>query len=144
MSLLHPIDGAIVGLYLLGTMVAGVLVRRHVSKVEHFLLAGREMDVALGVASRGHRVGIVTCVYTAQNGFKYGFAGATPGSQRRGDLVVDTGFASSRCVGEYDVAELFERRFGPRVRATAAVVMVLGGLLNMGVFLRTGGGSSSR
>jgi SSS family solute:Na+ symporter len=35
--------------------------------------------------------------------------------------------------------ELFERRFGRGVRRTAGVVIVLGGLLNMGVFLRIGG-----
>jgi SSS family solute:Na+ symporter len=35
--------------------------------------------------------------------------------------------------------ELFEKRFGPGVRRAAGVVIVLGGLLNMGVFLRTGG-----
>jgi SSS family solute:Na+ symporter len=35
--------------------------------------------------------------------------------------------------------ELFEQRFGAGVRRAAGVVIVLGGLLNMGVFLRTGG-----
>lgn len=38
------LDGGIVGLYLLVTMVAGVAVRKYVGKVEHFLLAGREME----------------------------------------------------------------------------------------------------
>ncbi len=52
MSHFHPwIDGSIVGLYLLGTMVAGIWVRRYVSKVEHFLVAGREMNLYLGIAS---------------------------------------------------------------------------------------------
>ena len=37
------------------------------------------------------------------------------------------------------IAELFEKRFGPRIRWWSGVVIVLGGLLNMGVFLRTGG-----
>src|SRR5439155_13204234 len=31
------------------------------------------------------------------------------------------------------------KRFGRRIRCAAGVVIVLGGLLNMGVFLRTGG-----
>jgi SSS family solute:Na+ symporter len=52
MSHFHPwIDGSIVGLYLLGTMVAGIWVRRYVSKVEHFLVAGREMNLYLGIAA---------------------------------------------------------------------------------------------
>jgi len=45
------IDGSIVGLYLLATMVAGIMVRKYVSKVEHFIVAGREMNVYLGIAS---------------------------------------------------------------------------------------------
>ena len=74
------VDGSIVGLYLLATMVAGMMVRKYVGKVEHFLVAGREMNVYLGIASlAATEFGIVTCMYTAQNGYEYGFAGATPG-----------------------------------------------------------------
>ncbi len=74
------IDGSIVGIYLLGTMLAGMMVRRYVGKVEHFLVAGREMNVYLGIASlAATEFGIVTCMYTAQNGYEKGFAGATPG-----------------------------------------------------------------
>jgi len=91
----------------------------------------------------GTEFGIVTCVYTAQNGFKYGFAGATPGILNAAAMLVVglTGFCITplREAGVVTLPELFERRFGPRVRAASAVVMVLGGLLNMGVFLRTGG-----
>src|ERR1700752_4514006 len=74
------LDGSIVGLYLLVTMVAGLMVRKYVGKVEHFLVAGREMDVYLGIASlAATEFGIVTCMYTAQNGYEKAFAGATPG-----------------------------------------------------------------
>jgi SSS family solute:Na+ symporter len=56
-----PIDGSIVGLYLLVTMIAGLSVRKYVGKVEHFQVAGREMDVYLGVASlAATEFGIVT------------------------------------------------------------------------------------
>ena len=37
------------------------------------------------------------------------------------------------------IPELFENRYGPRIRWAAGVVIVLGGLLNMGVFLRITG-----
>ena len=74
------LDGSIVGVYLLVTMIAGLWVRKYVGKVEHFLVAGREMDVYLGIASlAATEFGIVTCMYTAQNGYEKGFAGATPG-----------------------------------------------------------------
>src|SRR5215213_7614085 len=138
------LDGSIVGLYLLVTMVAGLMVRKYVGKVEHFLVAGREMDVYLGIASlAATEFGIVTCMYTAQNGFEKGFAGATPGILMAAAMLVVglTGFVIKplRDSGVITIPELFEKRFGQRVRWAAGVVIVLGGLLNMGVFLRTGG-----
>jgi len=138
------LDGSIVGLYLLVTMIAGLMVRKYVGKVEHFLVAGREMDVYLGIASlAATEFGIVTCMYTAQNGYEKGFAGATPGILNAVAMAVVglTGFGIKplRDSGVMTIPELLDRRFGSRVRWAAGVVIVLGGLLNMGVFLRTGG-----
>ncbi len=138
------LDGSIVGLYLLGTMLAGVWVRRYVSRVEDFLVAGREMSIYLGIASlAATEFGIVTCMYTAQNGYEKGFAGAVPGlAQAAAMLVIGwTGFVIKplRNAGVITIPEMFEKRFGPRVRWASGLVIVLGGLLNMGVFLRTGG-----
>ena len=57
------LDGSIVGLYLLATMAAGLMVRKYVGNVEDFLVAGREMDVYLGIASlAATEFGIVTCM----------------------------------------------------------------------------------
>lgn len=138
------LDGSIVGVYLLITMVAGLYVRKYVSKVDDFLVAGREMDVYLGIASlAATEFGIVTCMYTAQNGYKFGFAGATPGIlMALAMLFVGlTGFVIKplRDSGVVTIPELIEKRFGGRIRWIAGVVIVLGGLLNMGVFLRIGG-----
>jgi len=138
------VDGSIIGLYLLATMIAGLAVRKYVGKVEHFLVAGREMNVYLGIASlAATEFGVVTCMYTAQNGFDKGFAGATPGILMALAMlfVGYTGFCIKplRDAGVMTIPELFEKKFGPRVRWMAGVVIVLGGLLNMGVFLRTGG-----
>lgn len=138
------VDGSIVGLYLLATMVAGVMVRRYVGKVEHFLVAGREMNAYLGIASlAATEFGIVTCMYTAQNGYRYGFAGTVPGIlQALAMFIVGaTGFCIKplRDAGVITIPEMLEKRFGPRIRWASGVVIVLGGLLNMGVFLRTGG-----
>lgn len=144
MSHIGWIDGGIVGLYLLATMAAGLAVRRYVGGVEDFLLAGREVDVHLGIASlAATEFGIVTCMYAAESGYRFGFAGATPGIlMALAMLVVGwTGFCVKplREAGVMTLPELFERRFGARVRRASGVVIVLGGLLNMGVFLRTGG-----
>lgn len=138
------LDGSIVGVYLLVTMIAGLYVRKYVGKVEHFLVAGREMDVYLGIASlAATEFGIVTCMYTAQNGYEKGFAGATPGILMAAAMLVVgvTGFCIKplRDSGVITIPELINKKFGPRIRWAAGVVIVLGGLLNMGVFLRTGG-----
>jgi solute:Na+ symporter, SSS family len=138
------LDALLVALYLGATLLAGLSVRRYVGKVEHYLIAGREMDVHLGIASlAATEFGIVTCMYAAQNGYKYGFAGATPGLLWAAAMLVVglTGFCIRplREAGVMTLPELFESRFGARVRWASGVVIVLGGLLNMGVFLRTGG-----
>jgi SSS family solute:Na+ symporter len=138
------LDGSIVGVYLLVTMVAGLMVRKYVGNVEDFLVAGREMDVYLGIASlAATEFGIVTCMYTAQNGYEKGFAGATPGILMALAMagVGLTGFVIKplRDSGVITIPELLQQRFGGRIRWAAGVVIVLGGLLNMGVFLRTGG-----
>ncbi len=138
------LDGSIVGVYLLATMIAGIMVRKYVGKVEDFLIAGREMDVYLGIASlAATEFGVVTCMYTAQNGYEFGFAGATPGILNALAMLVVgvTGFCVKplRDSGVMTLPELFEKQFGKRIRWAAGVVIVLGGLLNMGVFLRTGG-----
>jgi SSS family solute:Na+ symporter len=144
MNFSWPIDGTIVGVYLLGTMIAGLLVRKYVSRVEDFLVAGREMNMYLGIASlAATEFGIITCMYTAQAGYTQGFAGALPGLCQAGAmfLIGATGFCVKplRDSGAMTLPELFERRFGKCVRWLAGVVIVCGGLLNMGVFLKIGG-----
>ena len=63
MNFSWPIDGSIVGLSLLATMIAGIAVRKYVGKVEHFLVAGREMDLYRGIASLvATESGIITCI----------------------------------------------------------------------------------
>ena len=138
------IDGAIVGVYLLATMAIGLSVRKYVGKVEHFLIAGREMDVYLGIASlAATEFGIVTCMSAAELGYKHGFAGASVGITYAIAMftVGYTGFCVKklRDSGVVTIAELFELRFGPRIRWWSGLVIVVGGLLNMGTFLRQGG-----
>ena len=138
------IDGGIVGVYLLVTILAGLSVRKYVGKVEQFLVAGREMDVYLGVASlAATEFGIVTCMSTAELGYNHGFAGTVPGMTYflAMWLVGRTGFCIKKLreSGVITIAELFEQRFGSRVRWLAGLVIVTGGLLNMGIFLRQGG-----
>lgn len=138
------IDWIIILVYLAGCMFAGLWMRRYVRGVQDFAVAGREMDVNLGIASlAATELGLVTIMYTAQLGYEKGFAGAMIGVIMWGAiwLVGRTGFVIGplRDAGVMTIPELFEKRFSPRVRWLAGLFVVLGGLLNMGVFLRLGG-----
>ena len=138
------IDGFIVLLYLAGTLYAGLWARKYVHSVTDFLVAGRNINVYLGIASlAATEFGIATFMANAELGFKYGFAGTTPGIATAFAMFVVgwTGFCIKplRDQEAITLPELFENKFGQRVRWASGVVIVLGGLLNMGVFLRMGG-----
>ncbi|PYJ02858.1 MAG: sodium:solute symporter [Verrucomicrobia bacterium] len=138
------VDWLIIVVYLAGCMSAGIWMRRFVRGVEDFAVAGRAMDVNLGIASlAATELGLVTVMYTAQLGFTHGFAGATVGVLMAAAmyLVGRTGFVIGplRRAGVMTIPELFQKRFGTRVRWLAGLFVALGGILNMGIFLRLGG-----
>ena len=138
------IDWVIIVVYLVGCMTAGIWMRRYVRGVEDFAVAGRAMDLNLGIASlAATELGLVTVMYTAQLGFTNGFAGATIGVLIfiAMYLVGRTGFVIGplRRAGVMTIPELFQKRFGTKVRWLAGLFIVLGGVLNMGIFLRLGG-----
>ncbi len=137
-------DWAIIVVYLVLTFAAGLWMRRYVGKVEDYLVAGREMNVYLGIASlAATEVGIVTVMYTAQAGYLNGFAGALPGICMAGAMwiVGRTGFVINRlrASGAMTLPELFEKRYSKGVRWLAGVLVATGGILNMGIFLKLGG-----
>src|SRR5678815_1215656 len=141
---LHAVDIVIVVVYLVGCMVAGIWMRRYISHVDDFTVAGREVDVYLGIASlAATEMGLVTIMYTAQLGFEKGFAGATIGVIWAVCLylVGATGFVIGplRKAGVITIPELFQNRFGKKVRFTAGIFVAVGGILNMGIYLRLGG-----
>src|SRR5207249_5823291 len=137
-------DWIIIATYLTGCMAAGIWMRRFVHGVEDFAVAGRALDLNLGIASlAATELGLVTVMYTAQLGFTKGLAGATIGVLMAAAIyfVGRTGFVIGplRRSGVMTIPELFQRRFGVKVRWLAGLFVVLGGVLNMGIFLRLGG-----
>ncbi|MCB0685594.1 MAG: sodium:solute symporter family protein [Saprospiraceae bacterium] len=138
------LDGSIILIYIIGTLLAGIMVRKMIRGVDDYLLAGRKVDIYLGIASlAATEFGIVTCMANAELGYKYGFAGTTPGVTLFIAMFIigKTGFCIKplRDRGVITIPEFFESKFGKNVRWASGVVIVLGGLLNMGVFLRMGG-----
>ncbi len=138
------IDGTIILIYLIGTVAAGLWARKYVRTVADYLVAGRSVNLYLGIASlAATEFGIATFMANAELGYKYGFAGTTPGIATAIAMFVVgwTGFCIKplRDQQAMTLPELFENKFGKWVRWGSGVVIVLGGLLNMGVFLRMGG-----
>src|SRR5690606_13458249 len=74
------IDGTIILIYLIGTVAAGLWARKYVRTVADYLVAGRSVNLYLGIASlAATEFGIATFMANAELGYKYGFAGTTPG-----------------------------------------------------------------
>jgi len=138
------VDGGIIVIYLIGTIAAGLYVRKYVKNVSDFLVADRSVDLYLGIASlAATEFGIATCMANAELGYNYGFAGITPGVALMLAMFIvgKTGFCIKplRMQQVITLPEFFQDKFGSRVRWASGIVIVLGGLLNMGVFLRQAG-----
>ncbi len=139
-----PLDWIIVIIYLIATVVAGLWMRRYLGNVGDYIVAGRAMDTYLGVASlAATELGIVTVMYTAELGYKNGFAGMVPGILfcLAAFFLGITGFIIEplREAGVMTIPELFQTRYSMKVRWLAGVFIALGGILNMGIFLKLGG-----
>lgn len=138
------LDGGIIGFYILISLLVGLSLRKYVSNVEDYLVAGREVNLYAGMASlAATEFGIVTCMAAAQLGYRYGFSEAMVGLLLCTSmyLVGKTGFCIKplRDANAMTLPEFFEKKYSPRVRWATGVIIVIGGLLNTGIFLRTGG-----
>ncbi|MGC6367475.1 MAG: sodium:solute symporter family protein [Candidatus Marinamargulisbacteria bacterium] len=119
----------------------GVLSSKKVSTMVDYLVAGRKISPYLGVASLGGtELGLITVMYNAQKGFSAGLsalhmaiiAGVVT------FLVGKSGFivVPLRRLKVLTIPEFYEQRFGRSVRVVGAIVLVLAGVLNMGLFLK--------
>ncbi len=136
-------DWAIVAVYLVASLAVGLLVKRHVRDMATYIGAGRAVGTKLGIAAMaGTEMGLITVMYSAQKGFVGGFA-AFHIAVASGlvTLVVGlTGFMVYRLreMRALTIPEFYERRFGRRTRILGGVMLALGGILNMGLFLKVG------
>lgn len=138
------LDGSIIGFYILVSLFVGLSIRKYVNNVEDYLVAGREVNLYAGMASlAATEFGIVTCMAAAQLGYRYGFSGTIVGLLLCTSMYIvgKTGFCIKplRDANAMTLPEFFEKKYSPRVRWATGVIIVIGGLLNTGVFLRTGG-----
>jgi SSS family solute:Na+ symporter len=138
------LDWAIVIGYLLASVSIGVIGKRFVGSVSHYLVAGRELGLYLGIATlAATEIGTITFMYNAELGYKYGFA-AFAAAMISGVVMIivgRTGFIISRFreLRLMTVPEYFERKYSRGLRIVTGVLVALGGILNMGVFLKIEG-----
>ncbi|MCA9742817.1 sodium:solute symporter family protein [candidate division KSB1 bacterium] len=136
-------DWLIVFLYLSISIIIGMRMRKYIFSMTDYIGAGRAIGTALGVATMtGTEMGLVTVMYSAQKGFTGGFAAfhiaLVAGFVTL--LVGLSGFivAKLRELEVLTIPEFYEKRFGRRTRILGGIMLALGGILNMGLFLKVG------
>ena len=137
------IDWIIIIAYPMISLVIGLVVRRYVKDMNDFVCAGRGLGVCLGVATMtGTELGLITVMYSAQKGFTGGFAAfhIAVAAGITTFIVGSTGFIVYRLreMQVMTIPEFYERRFGRKTRILGGLMMALGGILNMGLFLKVG------
>jgi SSS family solute:Na+ symporter len=139
-----PIDWVIVVVYLSITLVAGLAGKKYISDATDFLLAGRHLGKYIGIATlAATEIGTITFMYYAELGYKTGFSSFINGLLAGGVMIFlgATGFMifKLRDLGLTTVPEFFEVKYSRRLRLIAGILVAVGGLLNMGVFLKVEG-----
>ncbi|MEL7047422.1 MAG: hypothetical protein AAFO75_00415, partial [Pseudomonadota bacterium] len=106
-----------------------------------YFVSGRDLGLWTAIATLGAtEIGLITIAYNAQKGFNDGFAAFHIGiAALVGCAIVGlTGFIVKplRRTGVLTIPEYYGIRYGQDVRVLGATVMALGGILNMGLFLK--------
>ena len=137
------IDWGLIILYLVFSFFVGLLVRKHVRSIGEFIVAGRSIKKYLGIATlAGSEMGLITVMYNAEQGYSSGFAALHIGiiAGVVSLIIGATGFivAPLREYGVLTIPEFYEKRFDKKTRVLGGIMLVLGGVLNMGLFLKVG------
>ena len=137
------IDWVIVICYPMISLVIGLVVRKYIVNMHDFVCAGHSLGTCLGIATlTGTELGLITVMYSSQKGFAGGFAAfhiaLVAGIATF--MVGLTGFIvyRLRALKVMTIPEFYGRRFGKKTQILGGIMMALGGILNMGLFLKVG------
>jgi solute:Na+ symporter, SSS family len=138
------IDWVIVAAYLAASLAVGLAGKRYVGGIASYLVAGRELGLYLGIATlAATEIGTITFMYNAELGYKYGFAAFSTALISGVVMIIvgRTGFIVKkfRELKLMTVPEYFQRRYSLGLRLVTGILVALGGILNMGVFLKIEG-----
>ena len=137
------IDFIIIACYLSLIFGVGIYTRNYVNGFSDFMVANRSVSLPLGVVTMlGTELGLITVMYNAQTGINGLFSSFHIGlaSFIVTLLIGLTGFVvvELRRLKVKSIPEYYNLRFGPRTRILGAILLCLGGILNMGLFLKVG------
>jgi len=137
-------DWTILVVYLAFTVFIGIRAKKYVENMDGYYVAGRRVKVALGSATLiATEIGIVTFMYLGELGYVTGFACFFLGIVGLIGYVVigKTGFIVSglRRLRVITIPEFYELRYSRNVRFVGGTILFLGGVLNMGIFLKFDG-----
>ncbi len=136
-------DFFIVIFYLAVTLVVGIYAKNKIKIIDDFIVAGRKIGTGLGIASMaGTEMGLITIMYSAQKGFVGGFA-AFHIALIAFFVTLFVGISGFiiyplRKTNVMTIPEYYEIRYGKNVRILGAIILSIGGILNMGLFLKVG------
>jgi SSS family solute:Na+ symporter len=136
-------DWSIAAVYVVIAFIVGIAATKRIKNVADFLVAGRQIRFHLGVASLvATELGLVTMMYFAEQGFRFGFAAFIIGVIWSAAylLIGSTGFVVERVrqLEIMTITEYFELRYSRGVRVLGAILLVVAGVLSLGVFLKLG------
>ncbi|MBV8436804.1 MAG: sodium:solute symporter family protein [Silvibacterium sp.] len=139
-----PIDWIIIVAYLAASLGIGVVGRKYVGSTAHFLVAGRELGLWIGIATlAATEIGTITFMYNSELGYRYGFAALSAALISGVVMIIvgRTGFVIGRLreLRLMTVPEYFEVKYSRGLRILTGILVALGGILNMGVFLKIEG-----
>ncbi len=136
-------DWWIVAVYLLGSLIVGILANRFIHSAKAYIVGGGASGTALNAATYiGTGLGLVTLMYASIEGFSNGFAYVTLAliGFVVGIILGSTGLVIERLreLNLMTIPEYFEKRFDRRVRVVGGIICAVAGILNMGLFPKMG------
>ena len=138
------IDWLILVLYLSFTVAAGLYAKRYVENLSGYMVAGRRVGLSLGIATfAATEIGTITFMYFSELGYVTGFSCFIIGilAMFAYMFVGRTGFIIERLrtLEVMTIPEYYELRYSRNVRLLGGIILFLGGVLNMGIFLKFDG-----
>lgn len=138
------IDLVLIITFLAVSVIFGIRARKYVEDLAGYLVAGRKVGASLGIATFvATEIGTVTFVYFGELGYVAGFSAFFMGilTMVAYTIVGRTGFIVEglRRLRVMTIPEFYELRYSRGARLVGGTTLFLGGVLNMGIFLKFDG-----